>query len=101
MLAKIAPLPDWSRRFDSPVPVQSRAPLRTLKDAAQFILALPKAEQQGTAWQVAAEVLKMTAEKGGPTMMARIGMMKALHHREPEAAQMPRRKRVKSFRIIG
>jgi hypothetical protein len=49
-----------------------------LRDAAQFILALPPAEQRETRWQAAASVLKMVAESGGDAMMARIGMMKAL-----------------------
>jgi hypothetical protein len=99
-VSKVAPLPDWSKRFFDPIPVPSRAPLRTLRDAAQFILALPPAEQRETRWQVAASVLKMVAETGGDPMIARIGMMRALHHRASEAAQMPRRKRVKQFRIV-
>jgi hypothetical protein len=99
-LAKIAPLPDWSQKFFDPIPLPSRAPLRTLRDAAQYVLALPPAEQRETRWQTAASVLKMVAETGGDPMMARIGMMKALHRREPEAAMMTRRKRVKSFNIV-
>ena len=99
-LAKIEPLPNWSRRFDDPIPVPCRAPLRTLRDAAQYVLALPPAEQRETRWQTAASVLKMVAETGGDPTMARIGMMKALHHREPEAAMMTRPKRVKSFNIV-
>jgi hypothetical protein len=100
-LAKVAPpaLSDWGRRFEPQIPVQNGAPLRTLKDAAQYVLALPAVEQQVASWQVATEVLKMVAETGAPTMMARIAVMKALHHRAPEAAQMPRRKRVKSYTI--
>ena len=99
--AKIAPaLPNWERRFDNPIPVQNRAPLRTLRDAAQFILALPPAEQQAPRWQAAASVLKMVAETGGDPIMARIRMMKALHHREPQTLLPARRRRAKTFRII-
>lgn len=47
----------------------------------------------------AAEVLMLIGEIGGDLLMSRIGMMRALHHR-PEAAATPRRKRVKSFRIV-
>jgi hypothetical protein len=96
---KTAPpaLPNWSRRFADPIPIPNGKSLFSLRDAAQYVLALPPAEQQATRWQTAATVLKMVAETGGNAMMARIGMMKALHHRAPGAAQTPRRKRVKSF----
>ena len=40
---------------------------------------LPKAEQNLGEWQAAIECLILVAEKNGPTMMARIGMMKALN----------------------
>jgi hypothetical protein len=41
---------------------------------------LPKAKQQIEEWQTAVEVLILVAESsGGPTMMARIGVMRALN----------------------
>jgi hypothetical protein len=39
---------------------------------------LPEAEQQLEAWQAATEALMLVATLGGPTMFARIGMMRAL-----------------------
>jgi len=100
-LPKIAPLPDWSRRFVDPIFVQNRQqPLRTLRDAAQFITTLPKAEQDTPQWQTAAEMLLLVAERGGDPMFARMAMMKALHRRSPQAAMTTRRKRVKSFNIV-
>jgi hypothetical protein len=93
------PKPDWSRHFAEAIPVQGRTPILTLREAAQFVLALPKAEQDAPAWQTAAEILKFVAESGGDTMLARIALLKALHHREPKAAQKPRRKKVRSYRI--
>jgi hypothetical protein len=63
--------------------------------------ACPKAEQHAERWQTATELLILIAEHGGDPMMARIAMMKALHHREPQAATTPRRKRVKAYQIIG
>jgi hypothetical protein len=54
--------------------------LVTLKDAARYIQKLPKAEQQIEEWQTAVESLILVAESnGGPTMMARIGVMRALN----------------------
>ncbi|MGZ5005326.1 MAG: hypothetical protein ACXV8H_07390 [Chthoniobacterales bacterium] len=72
-----------------------------LGDAAIYITKLPKAEQDARAWQTAAELLLMIAERGGDPMIARIAMIKALHRRDlPDAAQTARRKRVKQFKIV-
>jgi hypothetical protein len=54
--------------------------LVTLKDAGRYIQKLPKAEQQIEEWQTAVEALILVAESnGGPTMLARIGVMQALN----------------------
>jgi hypothetical protein len=47
-----------------------RAKLITLRDAANYIVKLPKAEQQAPQWQAAAEVLMLIGERGGDPMMA-------------------------------
>jgi hypothetical protein len=56
--------------------------LVTLRDAATFITKLPKAEYDAPEWQAAIEALILVVELGGPTMFARIGIMRALnrHH---------------------
>jgi hypothetical protein len=54
----------WSRQFDGPIPLQKGKPLVTLRDAAKYIVKLPKAEQQATPWQTAAEVLMLVGEHG-------------------------------------
>jgi hypothetical protein len=51
----------------------------TLRDAADHITKLPKAEQQLDEWQTAIEALIMAAESRGPLMHARIGMLRALN----------------------
>ncbi len=38
---------DWSRAFDDPIPLPRGRQLVTLKDAADYIMKLPKAEQNG------------------------------------------------------
>lgn len=70
---------DWSRRFDEPFPLLRGRQLVTLKDAANYIQKLPKAEQDLEEWQAAVEALLLVVELDGPTMMARIGMMRALN----------------------
>jgi hypothetical protein len=70
-----------SRKFDDPIPVAKGKELVTLRDAALYITKLPKAEHEAEEWQAAIEALMLVA-RGGPTMLARIGIMRALnrHH---------------------
>ena len=70
---------DWSRAFDDPIPLPRGRRLVTLKDAANYIQKLPKAEQNLDEWQAAVEALLLVVELDGPTMMARIGMLRALN----------------------
>jgi hypothetical protein len=100
MLQRTSPpaLPDWSRKFHGPIPVQNRKPLVTLREAATYIAALPKVDQDAAPWQLAAAMLLLVAEHGGDTMMPRIAMMKALHRHQPRSQSAQRRKHVKSFR---
>jgi hypothetical protein len=50
----------------------------TLRDAATYITALSKKEAALPEWQAAIEALMLVA-RGGPTMLARIGVMRALN----------------------
>jgi hypothetical protein len=73
--------PGWSRKFEDPIALADGRGLVTLRDAADYITALPKKESDLPEWQAAIEVLMLVA-RGGPTMMARIGVMRALTCRE-------------------
>jgi hypothetical protein len=44
--------------------------------------------------------LLLVAEHDGPTMFARIGMMRALLRHEPKPVAAPRCKRAKAYRIV-
>jgi len=58
--------------------------LVTLEDAGTYITKLPKAEHTTAEWQAAMEALILVATLGGPTMFARIAVMRALNrHVEP------------------
>jgi hypothetical protein len=72
----------WSRKFDDPIPLSGGGRLVTLRDAATFITGLPDGESALPEWQAAIEALMLVADLGGPTMFARMGMMRALnrHH---------------------
>jgi hypothetical protein len=75
---------DWQRPFDDPVPLPRGRQLFTLQDAGAYITKLPKAEHDAPEWQAAMEALLLVVELGGPTMFARIGVMRALNHHVPE-----------------
>jgi hypothetical protein len=51
----------------------------TLRDAADHITKLSKTEHSSPEWQAAMEALILVAENGGPTMLARIGVTRALN----------------------
>jgi hypothetical protein len=70
---------DWARRFDDPIPLPRGRQLVTLKHAAEYIQKLPEPEQDLKDWQAAVEALLLVVELNGPTMMARIGVMRALN----------------------
>jgi hypothetical protein len=69
----------WSRPFDDPIPLPRGRQLVTLEDAGAYITKLPKSEHTTAEWQAAMEALILVATLGGPTMFARIGVMRALN----------------------
>ncbi len=81
----------WSRRFDDPIVLPNSRKFITLKDAADYIIALPKAEHDAPQWQAAMKALILIAENGGPTMLAHIGVMRGLN-RHVERVFNPDRK---------
>ena len=81
----------WKRPFDDPIPLPRVRQLVTLKDAANYIQKLPKVEQDLEEWQAAVEALLLVVELEGPTMMACIGVMRALN-RHVERVFNPSRK---------
>ena len=87
----------WFKRFYDPIVLPDGRELLTLRDAAEYITALPKAEHDAADWQVAMETLLLVAERNGPEMLARIAVMKALNR---NSAKAPRRKPTKVFRIV-
>ena len=76
------PSSGWGREFDAPIALPGGRKLVTLRDAASYITGLPAKESALPEWQAAIEALMLVAELGGPTMFARIGVMRALnrHH---------------------
>jgi hypothetical protein len=69
----------WSTSLEDPIPLPDGRRLLTLRDAASYITELPKADHCAPEWQAAMEALILVAESGGPTMLARIGVVRALN----------------------
>lgn len=69
----------WFKRLYDPIILPDGRKLLTLRDAVEYITALPKAEHDAADWQVAMEALMLVAERDGPEMLARIAVMKALN----------------------
>ncbi|UWU77847.1 hypothetical protein N2603_05085 [Bradyrhizobium huanghuaihaiense] len=72
---------DWGRPFEDPIEIDGRK-LVTLRDVGEYVAALPKREHDQREWRAAMEALLLVVNLGGPTMFARIGIMRALnrHH---------------------
>jgi hypothetical protein len=81
----------WKRKFDDPIPLPGGGRLVTMQDAGTYITKLPKAEHEAPEWQAGMETLILVATHGGPTMFARIAMMRALN-RHVERVFYPSRK---------
>jgi len=79
----------WDQEFFDPIILPGRTPLLTLRYAAHCITKLPKAEHDAEKWQAAMQAL--VVEHDGPTMFARIGVMRALN-RHVERVFNPSRK---------
>ena len=69
----------WSREFEEPIALPGGGKLVVFRDAANYITALPANEAALPEWQAAVEALILVVELGGPTMFARIGVMRALN----------------------
>jgi len=60
----------WSARFVDPIILPDGRKLLTLRDAATYITAPPKAEHAADAWQTAMATLLLVAERDGPNAVA-------------------------------
>jgi hypothetical protein len=76
-ITDLVPDRGWKRPFDDPIPQPRGRQLVTLKDAGQYITGSSQADHDADEWQAAMEALLLDAEHDGPTMFARIAMMKA------------------------
>jgi hypothetical protein len=81
----------WQRKFEDPIELPDGRTLVTLRDAADYITALPKKESDLPEWQAAIEALMLVVRQDGPTMFARIGVMRALNRHVERVFDPPRK----------
>jgi hypothetical protein len=92
----------WSLEFDEPIPLASGKLLRTLRDAGEYVTALPQREADLSHWQVAASCLLQAVEKGGGlVVMARVAMVRALKAQGRRPKRTLRRKVTKRYRVVS
>jgi hypothetical protein len=68
----------WQAKITEPIQLPKGRMLVTLRDAANYITKLPKAEHEVEEWQTAMQVL-MLCSRAGDTMLARSGVMRELN----------------------
>src|SRR6516162_5765603 len=85
----------WSRAFHVPITTPDGLMLRTLRDAGEYMQALPRAKLKQPEWQIAAEMVLAAVEGSGPLMFAEIAMRKAVNAGKPAPEPTPRGKAVK------
>ena len=81
----------WSRAFRVPIPLPDGRVLRTLRDAGDYIQALPGAKHKRVEWQIAAERL-LEAVEGKSLMFAEAAIRKAVNAGKPAPEPTPRRR---------
>jgi hypothetical protein len=69
---------NWQRKFEDAIDLPDGRKLNTLRDATDYITALPEEESELAQWQVAIEAL-MLVSRNGPTVLARIAFLIALN----------------------
>jgi hypothetical protein len=68
----------WDARFDTSIKLPTGSLIHTLRQAADYIIALPTSESRKEPWQHAMEILIEAAEGRNPIMFAQIAMSRAL-----------------------
>jgi hypothetical protein len=79
----------WDHPFDQPIPLPGGAPVRTLYDAAKFIITLPKSQRDRADWRLAIMMLIDAAEDRGPMLFARMGIQRAMESKLPVHGAQP------------
>jgi hypothetical protein len=90
----------WSKAFSEPISLPDGTEIFTLRDAIAYLAkSIPAREHKLPSVQAAALCVTQAAEEGGSMMMARVGMMQAIHRHEKQDFR-PRKKPAKKYTIV-
>jgi hypothetical protein len=92
----LMPSEGWLREFESPIAIDGGRTLLTLKDAGEYVAALPAKVSAQDHWQTAVRELLISAERGGIILLAEWAMRRAISHQGQEAVSEPRRGRARA-----
>jgi len=90
----------WEQELFEPIELPDGRVPRTLRDVGEFIQELPKPIHDGPEWLTAVKALLLVVECDGDTLLAYIGIKRALNAGQQQLEPAPRRKRAKKHRII-
>lgn len=76
----------WSKKFEEPVQLSDGSRLLTLRQAAQYILALTQVEYGAKEWRTAMCKIIEAADHGGATDLARTELLRAIQVNCPQVA---------------
>jgi hypothetical protein len=90
----------WEQELFEPIELPDGLVLRTLRDAGQFIQELPKSTHDRPEWQAVVQALLLVVDHNGDTLLAYIGIKRALNAGKPTDPPEPPRKRAKAHKVI-
>jgi hypothetical protein len=82
----------WERQFHEPIKLPDGHSLVSLRDAGNYISALPDDEHAAREWQTAMHCLIEAADFGGPVSFARLGVAQALHRHQEKVFDTARKR---------
>jgi len=88
----------WARPFDAPIALPDGGELTTLRQAGEYITALPATKHYNPHWQIATQHLMAAAERDGIVMLADIALRQALTHDRPRPEHAPRKKLAERYK---
>lgn len=91
---------EWDRALWYPIARGDGREFRTLREAADYIQALPKTEQNLPHWQAAIAAMLLNVEPGADNTLAAMTLRRALDHGQPPPPKAPRRKARRKATII-
>lgn len=89
----------WDAEFDEPIPLREGGVLRTLREAGDYIAALPPNDQKHPKVQAVIHVLLQAANHGGPLVFARMGVSAMLGRDDPPSGRLAATRKRHAYKV--